>query len=63
MGRSSVYSCMTNGGIIEGNTEYSGFSDLSPATYFGGGETRMQMRSSASSGGFVEQPPRSHNFL
>lgn len=44
MGRSSVYSCMTNGGIIEGNTEYSGFSDLSPATYFGSGETRMQMR-------------------
>lgn len=23
---------MTNGGITEGNTEYSGFSDLSPAT-------------------------------
>ncbi len=35
---------MTNGGIIEGHTEYSGCSDLSPATFFGGGETRMQMR-------------------
>jgi hypothetical protein len=35
MGRSSVYSCMTNGGIIEGNTENSGFSDLSLATYLG----------------------------
>lgn len=45
MGRPSVYSCMTNGGIIEGNTEYSGFSDLSPATYFGSGETDMKMLS------------------
>lgn len=44
MGRTSVYYYMINGGIIEGNTEYSGFSDLSPATYFGSGETRMQMR-------------------
>ncbi len=35
---------MTNGGIIEGHTENSGCSDLSPATYFGSGETRMQMR-------------------
>jgi len=32
---------MTNGGITEGNTM---FSDLSPATYFGSGETCMQMR-------------------
>ncbi len=35
---------MTNGGITEGHTEYSGCSDLSPVTFFGGGETRMQMR-------------------
>ncbi len=35
---------MTNGGITEGHTENSGCSDLSPATYFGSGETRMQMR-------------------
>ncbi len=35
---------MTNGGITEGHTENSGCSDLSPVTFFGGGETRMQMR-------------------
>ncbi len=35
---------MTNGGIIEGHTENSGCSDLSPVTFFGSGETRMQMR-------------------
>lgn len=64
MGRPSVYSCMTNGGIIEGNTEYSGFSDLSPATYFGSGETRMQMRSWQRFGGInASTPPRSHNFM
>ena len=31
---------MTNDGIIEGHTENSGCSDLSPVTYFGSGETR-----------------------
>jgi hypothetical protein len=31
---------MTNGGITEGHTENSGCSDLSPATFFGSGETR-----------------------
>jgi|688.fasta_scaffold360105_3 hypothetical protein len=32
---------MTNGGIIEGNTENSGFSDLSPATSFPNGSMRV----------------------
>ncbi len=44
---------MTNGGIIEGHTENSGCSDLSPVTFFGGGETRMQMRSQQWFGGIV----------
>lgn len=35
MGRPSVYSCMTNGGIIEGQRSFLfRCSDLSPATYF-----------------------------
>lgn len=38
---------MTNGGIIEGHAEYSACSDLSPATSFGSGATRMQMRKPA----------------
>jgi len=33
---------MTNDGIIEGHTENSGCSDLSPVTYFGSGETRHE---------------------
>ena len=54
MGEPSVYYSMTNGGIIEGQMGVYPCSDLSSATYFGSGETRMQMRSSTSSGGFVE---------
>lgn len=39
---------MTNGGIIEGHTEYSACSDLSPATFtFGSGATRIQMQEPA----------------
>lgn len=35
MGRSSVYSCMINGGIIEGQMGINPCSDLSLATYLG----------------------------
>lgn len=56
---------MTNGGIIEGHTENSGCSDLSPATLsFGSGETRMQMRKKSIAGGLlISAPPRSRYFM
>ena len=55
---------MTNGGITEGKTENSGFSDLSPATYFGSGETDMKMRSQQWFGGIAAGvPPRSRYFM
>jgi hypothetical protein len=55
---------MTNGGIIEGHTENSGCSDLSPVTYFGSGETRMQMQKNSMAGGLLGfAPPRSRYFM
>jgi hypothetical protein len=56
---------MTNGGIIEGHSDNSGCSDLSPATFtFGSGETRMQMRNQRWFGGIVAGvPPRSRYFM
>ena len=56
---------MTNGGIIEGCSALRvGYSDLSPVTYFGSGETRHENAEKFNGWGAVGfTPPRSLNLF